>query len=149
MRLIISITPGWSPRGFVHFLNRRVSGVFGVRSISFEGGAGRESSMLSHHDTFHVTCGILFRRASALRPFATRTFGVLFSVTFGALFNTMPRFGTSALCIFSSPTFGNDTHGSDQWDTGHLNLVAFLHERRLRQPTSGVVRPKTHRDPCL
>jgi hypothetical protein len=59
-----------------------------------------------------------------------------------------PRLSTSALCVIGSHAFGSSTFGGDQRDPSHLNLVALLHEQRLRECTT-LSQLKTRRDPHL
>jgi hypothetical protein len=99
--------------------------------------------MLSHRDALRITCRILLHKDGALHPFTARSFGALYSIT------TVPCFNTSALCIFGGPIFGGCTLCGDQWDPGHVNPVALLPDRRLRQPPNGLARPMVRRNICL
>jgi hypothetical protein len=105
--------------------------------------------MFSPHSMLRIIDGALFRRDGALRPVIVRSLGALPHQTFGFEVSATARLRTSILCASGGPTFGSNTFGGNQRDPGHLDLVAFLHEQRLREHTTGVARPKSRRDPRL
>jgi hypothetical protein len=86
---------------------------------------------------------ILLCRDGVLHPFIALSFGTLFS------FVALPRFNTSAFCALGDRISDGSTLGGDQWDPGHVNLVALLHERRLEPPPNGMGSPKEGLNTCL
>jgi hypothetical protein len=128
VRLVVGITPRGPVCSFTHLLDRHMSGTFSIRGIGTRGGIDRGFSTLGHRDTLRMTCMILLCRDGVLHPFIALSFGTLFS------FVALPRFNTSAFCALGDRISDGSTLGGDQWDPGHVNLVALLHERRLEPP---------------